>query len=74
MPKMCLVWNFADFKLGAVHILRQHLRGGGGVHKMMTFSDKGGGGVSPSANVSKKKKFGIVFLNFLGKKNLFLNG
>ena len=36
-----------------VHILRQHLRGGGGVREMLTFSDMGGGGVQPSADVSK---------------------
>ena len=31
-------------------------KGGGGVREMMTFSDMGGGGVSPIADVSKKKR------------------
>ena len=30
--------------LGGFHILRKHLRGGGGVREMLTFSYVGGGG------------------------------
>ena len=43
--------------LGAIHIWRQHPKGGGGVNEMLTFSDMGGGGVWPMMTSAKKEIF-----------------
>ena len=33
-------------RIGGFHILRQHLRGEGGGREMLTFADRGGGGIA----------------------------
>ena len=45
---------FYDPFLGAIHIWRQHPKGGGGVSEMLTKPDMGGGGVWPMMMSAKK--------------------
>ena len=42
--KKCDFLKIMDLPLGSVHILRNQLRGKGGVSQMLMFVDMGGGG------------------------------